>query len=42
MDEFKERELAIGIEHVPQMMEFAQMNECYIHLEDGKYVGTLY
>ena len=42
MDEFKEKELATGMEYVLQMMESAQMNECYMHLEDGKYVGTLY
>ena len=42
MDEFKEKELATGMEYVLQMMESAQMNECYMRLEDGKYVGTLY
>ena len=42
MNEFKEKELATGMEYVLQMMESTQMNECYMHLEDGKYVGTLY
>ena len=40
MNEFKEKELATGMEYVLQMMESAQMNECYMRLEDGKYVGT--
>ena len=39
---FREKELATGMEYVLQMMESAQMNECYMRLEDGKYVGTLY
>ena len=42
MNEFKEKELATGMEYVLQMMESTQMNECYMHLEDGKYIGTLY
>ena len=42
MNEFKEKELATGMEYVLQMMESTQMNECYMHLKDGKYIGTLY
>ena len=42
LDELKEKELATGMEYVLKMMESAQINECYMHLEDGKYVGTLY
>ena len=42
LNEFKEKELATGMEYVLQMMESCQVNECYMHLEDGKYVGSLY
>ncbi len=42
IEEFKEKELANGMEYVLQMMESSQINECYMHLEDGKYVATLY
>ena len=42
MDELKEKEIATGMEYVLKMMESAQINECYMHLEDGKYVGILY
>ena len=42
MNEFREKELATGMEYVLQMMESTQMNECYMHLEDGKYIGTVY
>lgn len=42
MEEFKKKELATGMEYVLQMMESPEINECYMHLEDGRYVGTLY
>ncbi|MGN0313266.1 MAG: 8-oxo-dGTP diphosphatase [Fusicatenibacter sp.] len=42
MEEFKEKELATGMEFVLQMMESTQINECWMHLEDGKYSGILY
>ena len=42
LNEFKEKELATGMEYVLQMMESCQVNECYMRLEDGKYIGSLY
>ena len=42
MEEFKEKELATGMEYVLQMMESSQIKECYMQLGDGKYTGTLY
>ncbi len=42
LEEFKKKELAVGMEYVLQILESPQINECYMHLENGKYVGTLY
>ena len=42
IEAFKEKELATGMDYVLQMMESEQINECYMHLKDEKYVGTLY
>jgi 8-oxo-dGTP diphosphatase len=42
LEEFKQKELAGGMEYVLQILESPQVNECYMHLENGKYVGTLY
>lgn len=42
MEEFKEKELAAGMEYVLQMMESSQIKECHMQLGDGKYTGTLY
>lgn len=42
IEAFKEKELATGMDYVLQMMESEQINECYMHLKDEKYMGTLY
>lgn len=42
LEEFKRKELTTGMEYVLQILESSQINECYMHLENGKYVGTLY
>lgn len=42
LEEFKRKELATGMEYVLQILESPQINECYMHLENGKYVGILY
>lgn len=42
LDEFKEKELATGMEYVLQIMESSRINECFMKLENGKYSGTLY
>lgn len=39
---FKKKELAGGMEYVLKIMESPQINECYMRLENGKYVETLY
>lgn len=41
MEALKEKKLAFGMEYVLQMMTSNQINECYMHLENGKYVGDL-
>lgn len=41
-EELKEKELATGMEYVLQIMESPQVNECYMRLAGGEYVGTLY
>ncbi len=42
LEEYKKKELAAGMEEVLQIMESPQVNECYMRLEHGEYVGTLY
>lgn len=42
LEELKTRELATGMEYILQMIESAQVDECYMHLETDGYVGTLY
>ncbi|XCP87088.1 NUDIX domain-containing protein [Roseburia hominis] len=42
LEGFKQKELATGMEYVLQILESSRTNECYMHLEKGKYVGTLY
>lgn len=42
LEEFKQKELATGMEYVLQILESSRINECHMHLEDGEYVGTLY
>ena len=42
LEELKTRELATGMEHVLQILESEQVDECYIHLEADGYVGNLY
>ena len=42
LKELKTRELATGMEHVLQILESEQVDECYMHLEADGYVGDLY
>lgn len=42
LEEFKKKELATGMEYVLQILESSKINECYMHLENGGYVGDLY
>ena len=42
LEEFREKELATGMEYVLQIMESSETGECCMSLKDGKYVGTLY
>ena len=42
LEELKTRELATGMKYILQMIESAQVDECYMHLETDGYVGTLY
>lgn len=42
LEEFKRKELATGMEYVLQILESSEINECCMHLENGKYIGTLY
>ena len=42
LEELKTKELATGMEHVLQILESEQVDECYMHLESDGYVGDLY
>jgi 8-oxo-dGTP diphosphatase len=42
MDEFKEKELAAGMEYALKIIESDQYCECYMQQEADGYVGTLY
>lgn len=42
LEEFKKQKLAVGMEYVLQLMELEQLSECYLTMEEGKYVGHLY
>ena len=42
LEELKTRELATGMEHVLQILESEQVDECYMHMEADGYVGDLY
>ena len=42
MEEFEKKELATGMEYVLEIMGSEQVNECFMEMKNGKYIGNLY